>query len=87
MRPTSNPPVVRINTEWFLLAGETKTYRSLRSRAPKVAESEKTEPVAWTFTRADGGRSFYTSLGHPDDFTRPEFRTLLKNALAFLTSR
>ncbi len=52
-----------------------------------VAGVAQEEPVAWTFTRADGGLSFYTSLGHPDDFTRPEFRTLLKNALAFLTSR
>lgn len=43
------------------------------------------EPVAWTFTREDTGRSFYTSLGHPDDFTRAEFRALLKNALAHLS--
>src|SRR6185436_15598047 len=46
----------------------------------KVEGVDKPEPVAWTFTRADGGQSFYTSLGHPDDFNRPEFRTLLKNA-------
>ena len=26
------------------------------------------EPVAWTFERADGGRSFYTSLGYETDF-------------------
>jgi len=50
----------------------------------KVEGVLQEEPVAWTFTRADGGRSFYTSLGHPDDFARPEFRTLLKNALAFV---
>jgi hypothetical protein len=37
--------------------------------------------------RPTGGLSFYTSLGHPDDFTRPEFRTLLKNALGFLTRK
>jgi nicotinamidase-related amidase/type 1 glutamine amidotransferase len=39
------------------------------------------EPVAWTFVRADGGKSFYTSLGHPDDFTEAAFRKLLVNAL------
>lgn len=39
------------------------------------------EPVAWTFNRADGGKSFYTSLGHPDDFAEPAFRKLLVNAL------
>jgi putative heme-binding domain-containing protein len=44
---------------------------------------EKPEPVAWTFQRADGGPSFYTSLGHPDDFERAEFTTLLANAIAW----
>lgn len=39
------------------------------------------EPVAWTFTRKDGGRSFYTSLGHPDDFETPAFASMLKNAV------
>ena len=35
------------------------------------------EPVAWTFIRNDGGRSFYTSLGHPGDFQQPAFESLL----------
>lgn len=35
------------------------------------------EPVAWTFIRRDGGRSFYTSLGHVDDFAQPQFEALL----------
>lgn len=39
------------------------------------------EPVAWTFKRKDGGRSFYTSLGHPGDFKQPEFVRLLTNGL------
>lgn len=39
------------------------------------------EPVAWTFRRADGGHSFYTSLGHPDDFKNPEFTRLLTAAI------
>lgn len=56
----------------------------LRGKVDGVAQHE---PVAWTFIRADGGRSFYTSLGHPDDFSRSEFRTLLKNALAHLSAR
>lgn len=40
-------------------------------------ENQPTEPVAWTYVRADGGRSFYTSLGHLDDFAQPEFEALL----------
>jgi type 1 glutamine amidotransferase len=62
-----------------LQSGATELLRG------RVEGNERPEPVAWTFTRRDGGRSFYTSLGHPDDFTRPEFRQLLKNALAHLT--
>lgn len=43
---------------------------------------EKTsEPVAWTFTRQDGGRSFYTSLGHKSDFAQAAFCQMLHNAL------
>lgn len=38
---------------------------------------EAAEPIAWTFIRNDGGRSFYTSLGHPDDFAQSEFEALL----------
>lgn len=57
------------------------TEELLRGRAAGV---EREEPVAWTFRRADGGRSFYTSLGHPEDFKRPEFTRLLVNAIDWL---
>ncbi|HVA45001.1 MAG TPA: ThuA domain-containing protein [Pirellulales bacterium] len=39
------------------------------------------EPVAWTRVRADGGRSFYTSLGHIGDFSQPAFCQLLFNGI------
>ncbi|GIW98187.1 MAG: hypothetical protein KatS3mg111_1520 [Pirellulaceae bacterium] len=39
------------------------------------------QPVAWTFVRRDGGRSFYTSLGHPRDFDTAEFPALLAAAI------
>jgi len=39
------------------------------------------EPLAWTFTRQDGGRTFYTSLGGPSDFSNPAFVQLLRNGL------
>jgi hypothetical protein len=39
-----------------------------------------TEPVAWTNTY-EGGRVFYTSLGHWEDFENPAFNRLLKNAI------
>jgi nicotinamidase-related amidase/type 1 glutamine amidotransferase len=39
------------------------------------------EPVAWTWTRKGGGRVFYTSLGHPDDFKDESFTALLRNGI------
>ena len=39
------------------------------------------QPVAWTFTRADGGKSFYTSLGHVEDFAGNLFPQLLSSAI------
>ena len=39
------------------------------------------EPVAWTYVRADGGPSFYTSLGHAADFAEPQFQEMLANAV------
>jgi type 1 glutamine amidotransferase len=39
------------------------------------------EPLAWTFSRPGGGRTFYTSLGSPSDFKNPAFVTLLRNGL------
>lgn len=42
---------------------------------------EPSEPIAWTNARPSGGKSFYTSLGHPDDFRQPAFNQLLLNAI------
>ncbi|MCH5375392.1 MAG: ThuA domain-containing protein, partial [Planctomycetes bacterium] len=39
------------------------------------------EPIAWTNTRANGGKSFYTSLGHIGNFDQPAFRQFLANAV------
>jgi nicotinamidase-related amidase/type 1 glutamine amidotransferase len=47
--------------------------------------NETAEPVAWLYRRADGGRSFYSSLGHIEDFAQPAFRTMLRNAITFLS--
>lgn len=45
------------------------------------------EPVAWTFVRADGGRTFFTPLGHPEDFEHPAFQRLLLNGIRWAASR
>jgi type 1 glutamine amidotransferase len=42
------------------------------------------EPVAWTHLYGSRqGRVFYTSLGHVDDFKKPEFRRLLVQGIAW----
>ncbi len=38
---------------------------------------ERSEPVAWSYLRKGGGRSFYTSLGYVEDFEEPAFQALL----------
>ncbi|MFO0901702.1 MAG: isochorismatase family protein [Pirellulales bacterium] len=43
-----------------------------------------TEPVAWTnCPRLGGGRVFYTSFGHVEDFKNPEFRRLLLHGICW----
>jgi type 1 glutamine amidotransferase len=55
-----------------------------------VGPSDRTErvpnPVAWTRSYK-GGRIFYTSLGHPDDFQLPEFQNLLVNGIGWALRR
>lgn len=41
---------------------------------------EHSEPVAWTCQR-EGGRVFYTSLGHQQDFREPMFLKMLANGV------
>ena len=45
-----------------------------------AAEGHPPEPVAWTH-EYKGGRIFYTSLGHPNDFKEESFRNLVRNAM------
>lgn len=56
-----------------------KTVALLRGKA----EGKPDEPVAWTFQRGDKGKSFYTSLGHVDDFANPQFVGFLRAAIAW----
>lgn len=52
-----------------------------------VADGVEAEPVAYTFTRADGGKSFYTSLGQKADFENPNFLRMLINALLWAAGK
>ena len=44
-------------------------------------EGFPSEPVAWTHRSPSGGKVFYTSLGHVEDFNKPAFNKLLLNAI------
>jgi type 1 glutamine amidotransferase len=44
------------------------------------------EPLAWT-RNYKGGRIFYTSLGHVEDFAEPNFVTMLVNAIHWTAKR
>jgi type 1 glutamine amidotransferase len=47
----------------------------------RAGDLKPQEPVAWTFTRRGGGRSFYTSLGHAKEFALADFQRVLCNAI------
>ena len=51
-----------------------------------ASTDEHDEPVTWTRTHA-GGRVFYTSLGHQEDFEEPSFLRLLANAVLWCGGR
>jgi type 1 glutamine amidotransferase len=92
-RPTTvsvlndSPLLTGLERREFPSGGSLYQVSPLNPRAVPILqgsiENAPPEPVAWTFLRGDGGRSFYTSLGHVDDFAQPEFRQLLKNALVW----
>jgi type 1 glutamine amidotransferase len=82
---TQNPILKGVKVEGFPSAGSL--YLSLplaREVHPLLlgrAGNAKPEPVAWTRVRNDGGRVFYTSLGHTADFREPSFVMLLRNGI------
>ena len=46
-----------------------------------VVDGHPPEPVAWVNQTSSGGKVFYTSLGHVEDFKKPAFNQLLKNGI------
>jgi nicotinamidase-related amidase/type 1 glutamine amidotransferase len=83
----SSHPVVRgLRSEEFAVV--SSLYRSLplaQGTTPllwgRFADAQPHEPVAWLYRRPDGGRVFYTSLGHEEDFRIPDFVRLLRNGV------
>lgn len=78
-----------ISTENLRAGGSLYKSRPLNPKAITLLngtlENSKgasiTEPIAWIYTRPDGGKTFYTSLGHAKDFENPNFVKLLRNGI------
>jgi type 1 glutamine amidotransferase len=47
----------------------------------------RVSPVAWTMSSPWNGRVFTTTLGHPEDFQNPSFRTLMQHAMRWAAAR
>jgi nicotinamidase-related amidase/type 1 glutamine amidotransferase len=82
----NHPILTGIRTDEFAVGGSLYVTSPLAEGTTALmtgrVEGHDPEPVAWTFTRADGGRSFYTSLGCPSDFEgNPDFQRLLLNGI------
>lgn len=83
---TEHPILEGIDSRRFQTYGSLYQVKPLAGSAkPLLIGSaynvKETEPVAWTSTSPSGGKIFYTSLGHPYDFTLTQFRKLLRNAI------
>jgi len=80
-----HPVTTGLTARTFPLGGSLYQTSPLAKGATSIAtgkvDGHPAEPLAWTFQRADGGRSFYTSLGHKDDFEEPTCVSLLVNGL------
>jgi type 1 glutamine amidotransferase len=69
------------------LAKSTTVLLMGRFEGAETPEDQVPEPVAWTNTHFRGGRVFYTSLGHPDDFKLDAFRRLLLDGIFWALNR
>jgi len=88
----ANPLLAGVNLEQFTSNGSLYKVSPLKSTATPLLigsiPDQPAEPVAWTHSFGEKqARVFYTSLGHPDDFTHPSFRRLLLNAMLWATDR
>ena len=81
----ADDPILRGVTLPFESAAWFYKVSPLRAGAKPLLTGEipgqPTEPIAWTFRRADGGRTFFTSLGAPEDFKNASFQQLLRNGI------
>jgi type 1 glutamine amidotransferase len=84
-------PILRgVPAQWHSKGNVYHVAPLLDSRATVLLTGtipDKTEPIAWTRTAAEGSRVFYTSLGYPADFDTAEVPTLLTNGIRWALNR
>lgn len=80
-----HPILAGLPAEAFATGGSLYLVAPLAKSATELVrgrvDATTHQPVAWINRRADGGWSFYTSLGHPEDFASAPFRRLLANGV------
>ena len=90
MTPQKAPAQAPPASGWLSSINPFTSQGSLYRTAPLAADArlllngrteEQTEPAAWTRSSADGGRVFYTSLGHQKDFWELDFLRLVQNGI------
>ena len=85
----ANPILVGVDVEKLAGFGHLYKVSPLADSASPVLmgqiPGQPGEPIAWINTNKYGGRVFYTSLGHIDDFKQEPFNRLLVNALHWAT--
>lgn len=59
----------------------TNATRLLIGSAVNPDKPAITNPVAWTWTNRFGGRAFFTTMGHPEDFTVEPFQRVVVNGI------
>jgi type 1 glutamine amidotransferase len=85
-----HPVLRRVSLEDFVSHGSLYEVSPLAERTTTLLmgtiPDQAPEPVAWT-SRYRGGRIFYTSLGHVEDFGSASFNRLLVNAVFWALDR
>lgn len=83
-RAERHPLLSGVDVSQLIGYGSLYMVRPLADSATELLIGEipehPAEPIAWTHTTRWGGKAFYTSLGHPNDFSSA-FHRLLTNAL------
>ena len=88
----SHPILTGVSKEEFQSGGTLYLTTPLDPKATelmrgRIDSANEQHPAAWTFQRSDGGRTFYTSCGHPDDFENLSFKRMLMNAIYWAAGR